>query len=596
MSPSNLHTAWAQLFVGCLASAGVRHAVLSPGSRSTPLALALAGEARIATTVVIDERAAGFIALGIARATAMPALLVCTSGTAGAHYYPAVIEASESEVPLVVVTADRPWELQRCGASQTIDQTRLFGAFVRHAAHLGEPSPHVEALRAVPRIAGRAVAEARGGVPGPVHVDVAFRKPLEPVVVASGEAWEAEVTALASRGVTASFPGAAHASVEAVGALVAAVAASRATLVIAGPTRAAERARMGAAVAAFARAAAATVLAEPTSASRFAPGGDSGRVHPCHPILASPSFVGALRPDLLVEIGAPPVSAAWSKLAASGSVQRVVIGAPRHADPHGTATLAVDGDAPDLLLRAAEVLLQSSGSRAEERAAAAERGGRLADAADRAIARALDASPLSEAAAARTLTDALPAGAVILVGNSGVVRELDCWGGRGGGIEVHHQRGAAGIDGLVAGAVGARIAIEPSRPVVVLLGDVAAVHDLGSLVVARSVAAPLVIVVVNNDGGRIFEQLPLAAAQIDAAVIERSFVTPHGVALSAVAASLGLAALRIESIPALRAALQTALTTACATVLEVVVPARDAASRARALGQAVDRAIAEAAR
>jgi len=596
VTPSNLHSAWARLFVSSLATAGVRHAVLSPGSRSTPLALALAAEGRIRTTVVIDERAAGFVALGIARTTASPSLLVCTSGTAGAHYYPAVIEASESEIPLVVVTADRPWELQRCGASQTIDQTRLFGAFVRHAAQIGEPAPHLEALRAVARIAGRVVMQARGPHPGPVHVDMAFRKPLEPVAVAARESWEDDVEALLARAAVTTFAGLPRASDEALAALVARVADSKSTLVVAGPTRAVERSRMAHAIAAFVRAAGATLLAEPTSAARFgAAPEDAG--HPCDPVVGSGSFVSAVDPDLLIEIGAPPVSAAWSKLASRGTSERVVLGAPGHADPHGTATLAIDGDAPDLLLRAAHALAEVADASAQARRASSARARTLGGAAARATSRALDAAPFSEASIARTVIDALPSGAVLLVGNSGVVRELDAWGGAGtSAIEVHHQRGAAGIDGLIAGASGARFATDVARPVVVLLGDVSAVHDLGGLVVAREASAPLVIVVVHNDGGRIFEQLPLGCTHVDPDVIERCFVTPHGISPSAVAASLGIASSRVETGLAFRAALQEALAAPRATVVEAVVPPRDAAARTRAVRQSIDRAIAEAAR
>jgi 2-succinyl-5-enolpyruvyl-6-hydroxy-3-cyclohexene-1-carboxylate synthase len=591
---SDLHSAWARLFVASLASAGVRHAVLSPGSRSTPLALALASEPRITTVVVIDERAAGFVALGISRATATPAVLVCTSGTAGAHYYPAVIEAAESEIPLVVVTADRPWELQRCGASQTIDQTRLFGAFVRHAATLGEPAPHLEALRAVPRTAAAVVRLARGPWPGPVHVDVAFRKPLEPIAIAGREAWQGDLDALVERGVPDATHGVPRAGDDAVAALVARVAASKSVWLVAGPTRAVERAAMRDAVAAFARAASATVLAEPTSAARF---GAGELIHPVDATLASDSFMASAAPDLIIEVGAPPVSASWLRIAMRGTIDRVVIGAPRLADPAGTATLVLEGDAADVLSRAARALAERADREASAREASKTRAASLGAAIDRVVSRALDAAPFSEASIARSLVDALPGGAVLLVGNSGIVRELDAWGGRGrDAFDVHHQRGAAGIDGLVAGAFGARVATDPARPVVVLLGDVAAVHDLGALVVARDAKAPLVVVVVDNGGGRIFEQLPLGDARVEPAVIERSFVTPHGVSITAVAAALGLATSRVDASRDFRAALEAALVLPATTVIEAVVAPRDAAARTRALRQAIDRAVAEATR
>src|SRR5262249_10288390 len=149
---------------------------------------------------IVDERSAAFFALGQARVTGRPSMLVCTSGTAGAHYLPAIIEASQSFVPMIVVTADRPWELYDVTAPQTIDQNKLFGDFVRHFAELGLPDATPSALRAVPRIAAQAVARALGPTPGPVHVNARFRKPLEPVRAAAPEAWEPLVAALSARG------------------------------------------------------------------------------------------------------------------------------------------------------------------------------------------------------------------------------------------------------------------------------------------------------------------------------------------------------------------------------------------------------------
>jgi len=180
-----LHVAWAELLLQSLAHAGVREVVVSPGSRSTPLALAADASTALRSHFIVDERTAGFIALGQARVTVRPTVLVCTSGTACAHYFPALIEASMSGVPMIVLTADRPWELQQTGASQTIDQTRLFGGFVRMFAALGAPEPSDGALRAVARTAAQAVAKSLGPEPGPVHVNVPFRKPLEPGVASA---------------------------------------------------------------------------------------------------------------------------------------------------------------------------------------------------------------------------------------------------------------------------------------------------------------------------------------------------------------------------------------------------------------------------
>ena len=180
MSAGAVQTIWAELIAATLAGAGVRTVVVSPGSRSTPLVAAIAARRECELVTIIDERAAAFYALGVARATGEPVALACTSGTAAAHYLPALVEASLAGVPLVALTANRPPELHACGAAQTIDQTRLYGAFARAAFALGAPVADALALAAVHRTIRQAVALARGPHPGPVHVDVPLRKPLEP--------------------------------------------------------------------------------------------------------------------------------------------------------------------------------------------------------------------------------------------------------------------------------------------------------------------------------------------------------------------------------------------------------------------------------
>ena len=174
-------TVWADVIAAALVEAGVTTCVVSPGSRSTPLVAALARDGRLELPVVIDERAAAFFALGLARASGAPVALACTSGSAAAHYLPAIVEASTAGVPLVALTADRPPELHACGANQTIDQVKLYGGFVRTARDLGAPEPTALALRALRRQVVDAVAHARGPIPGPVHLNVPLRKPLEPV-------------------------------------------------------------------------------------------------------------------------------------------------------------------------------------------------------------------------------------------------------------------------------------------------------------------------------------------------------------------------------------------------------------------------------
>ena len=177
---SNLHIVWGELLLDALAEAGVRQVVVSPGSRSTPLVLAAARHPRLTTTVVIDERCAAFVALGQGRASGRPSVVICTSGTAGAHHLPAVVEASEAAIPMLLLTADRPPELQGRGALQTIRQAGLYGHFVRATWELGLPDPHPQALAGVRATAALAVHATLDPRPGPVHLNAPFRTPLEP--------------------------------------------------------------------------------------------------------------------------------------------------------------------------------------------------------------------------------------------------------------------------------------------------------------------------------------------------------------------------------------------------------------------------------
>lgn len=563
---SNLHTAWARLFLRAAAAAGVTDVVLSPGSRSTPLAVAAAEEPGVRLHVIVDERSAAFFALGQARVTGRPPLLVCTSGTAGAHYFPAIIEASQSHVPLVAVTADRPWELQDATAPQTIDQTKLFGGFVRHQAELGVPDPAPAAIRAVPRIAAQAVAAALGPTPGPVHINARFRKPLDPVRVPAPEPWEALVASLSARGapaVHATPPSVDH---DAVDAVVERVMRAERGLIACGPAPIAQAACRNA-ILELARRTGFPVLAEATSQIRF--GGDrSGVVSIAafDALLRATAFRDRYVPDLILQLGAPPTSGAYADLiAASSGAARVVIAPHGWNDPQGDAALLVHAQ-PGALARAVSARIPSRiGSPPPWAAAFARAGERAAAVVDRAIQKRF-----CEGSVARALVAACPEGSTLVVGNSTPVRDLDAYCPPSPrAIRVVHQRGASGIDGLVSGAAGARSV--SAEPVALLLGDLSLVHDLGGLALLRRAEGPLVIVVVQNGGGRIFEQLPIARAA-DAATFERCFATPTPIDFGSVAAGVGVPYARVEALGDLQEALARAFAAGGATLIEAVVP------------------------
>ena len=581
-----IQTVWAELIATTLVDAGVTTAVISPGSRSTPLTAALAGDGRLALPTLVDERAAGFFALGLARASGAPVALVCTSGTAAAHYFPALIEASEAGIPLVVLTADRPAELHACAAPQTIDQVKLYGGFVRAYLDLGAPDGSALALRALRRKIAQAVATARGPAPGPVHVEIPLRKPLEPARPVTATEREAAVIAIAlsiEPLVRATAPQA-RADDALVAELAAAIAARRRGVIVAGP---APLAHAGARAAVYALAARAgyPVLAEAGSQLRFGPRGDVVACDRWDLALGAPRLAEILAPELILQIGADPVAAAWPPfLARHRGAARWVIAAGGWPDPDSSARGLLRGDVADAVARiAAGVAVPADAAWLDAWAAADERATTAADA-------ALAAHRDGEPALLRAVVDALPAGAALVLGNSLPVRVIDQVAAGGGrDLAVITQRGANGIDGLIAGAAGAAAA---GRPTALLLGDVSFAHDVGGLAAARLAGAPLAIVVVDNGGGRIFDGLPVAGSGLPPGAFERHWTTPAGVDPVAAAAAFGVAGRVVRDPDEAAAAVRAALAGAGPVVLHAPVAAAGALAFRRdvtaAIGAAAD--------
>lgn len=612
-SAESLHIAWAKLFLRAAWHAGVREVVLSPGSRSTPLAIAAHESPDLRTEVVVDERSAAFFALGQARVTGRPTVLACTSGTASAHYFPAIIEASMSGVPLVALTADRPWELQQAGASQTIDQIKLFGGFVRAFFALGAPEPHEGALRAVARTAAQAVAAALGPNPGPVHVNAPFRKPLEPVPGAAIEPWHSVHESLMRAGPTRALSVAARDADPAVAEVASLLEGAERGLLVCGPAPAhGDVAGYRREIAALGRALGFPILAEATSQVRFgaaetsregASRGAPVLVSALDALLRSRAFRAHHAPDVIVEIGAPPTSTGYAQLLAeSPRCRRVVIAPSGWTDPASTASILVHADVQAFCLALRAHLAARSGTARAEQPASGDRaraeGARsfaaaVAAADDRARA-VIDAAvpeepsaPLTEAAVSRAVLAACPADSILVLGNSSPVRDVDEYVAPSSKpLRVLHQRGASGIDGLVSGAAGAQSVSKEA--VTLLLGDVSLLHDIGGLAVARSAKGPLVIVAIDNGGGRIFEQLPIGRALGPGEAFERLFATPQPVDLGSVAAAFGVASARAGTVADLRAALAAAHARPGATLLVAAVPPHDGAERHKTLWTRID--------
>ena len=519
---------------------GVTDAVIAPGSRSTPLALALAAEPRLRVHVHHDERAAGFIALGVSLASGRPAVVLTTSGTAAVELHPAVVEAHHAGVPLIACTADRPPELQGVGAPQTIDQRHLFGAAVRWYAEPGAPDA---ALAGTWRsLAARAVADAGGasGAPGPVHLNLAFREPLLgdpgplPAGRPNGAPWH--------RAGSTSADLADRELLNLVGRL-----AGKRVLIVAGGG-----AGDPSAIHALARVGGWPVVADPRSGCRLP---RPTTVAHADALLRVPGFAADRRPDVVLRVGAPPASKVVAQWLAALDVDQITIG--RHGgwqDPEHTATVVVAADPAAV----AKQLVRSLGDHPAPGDWLAQ--WQQADgAADVAIAGRLSAHPEpTEPGAARDVVAALPEGAALVVASSMPIRDVEWYAAPRAGIDVFANRGANGIDGVVSTAVG--VALARRRPTAALVGDIAFLHDSNALIGIRARGIDLAIVVVDNDGGGIFSFLPQAAA-LPADRFEQLFGTPHGVRAEELAAAHGLASLTVEDPAALPVAVQSVFST-----------------------------------
>jgi 2-succinyl-5-enolpyruvyl-6-hydroxy-3-cyclohexene-1-carboxylate synthase len=529
----NPATALARVLVDELRRCGLREAVVAPGSRSTPLAMALHAAPGIRLHVRVDERSASFLALGLAKASRAPVAVVCTSGTAAAHFHAAVIEADESAVPLLVLTADRPPELRGTGASQAIDQLKLYGTAVRWFCEVGVPEAAAQAgyWRS---LAGRAWAQAAGtggGSAGPVHLNLAFRDPLVPDGApeagwdlagrAGGAPWTRFGAATAMPG-TVDLPWTER-----------------------GVIACGDGSYDPAPLARLAAAAGWPLLAEPSSPARQGPAALPAYSY----LLESAEFLAAHRPDVIVSAGRPGLS--------RGQLAFLRGSVPGWPQPPGRHVVLAAGPArwADPGRSATDVAGAVRLTGAPDTGAATARPGpwlaswRAADAAaGSATALLLDKSEaLTEPRLARDLAALLPDGALLWAASSLPVRDLDQQMGARGGLTVLASRGASGIDGLVSSAMGAALAHQAAGggPAVALLGDLALLHDSAGLALGPDEPVPdLCLVVVNNDGGGIFSQLEPAAF---AGPFERVFGTPHGTDLERLAGASGVPYARVTT-------------------------------------------------
>jgi len=508
-------------FVDELVRCGATDACTSPGSRSTPLVLSLVRDGRLRCHSHVDERASAFFALGLAKATRRPVVVACTSGTAAAEYLPAVIEAHEAGVPLVVLTADRPPELRDVGAGQTIDQVKLYGGAVRWFVDFGIHPASPARVRWARSLACRVMWAVSGasGRPGPVQVNVPLREPLVPDGPLPEEPQPGRPGGAPWLARPAGVPASSAAE------LAAAVAGAQRPLVVAG--RAERDPSLPGALGAFAAAVGAPVLADTLAGARRGP----NAVAHYDALLRVAGFGAAQRPDVVVRAGDLPTSKPLRQWLAGLGPETVQVALEPEAvwsDPDGVLHAILPGDPATTLRGAAE------GARAADAAwLAAWRG--ADDAAAGAISATIGAGALNEPLIARTVVAALGDGDVLFAASSMPVRDLETFApARDGGPRVLCNRGANGIDGTVAAALGA--AASGARTTL-LTGDVALAYDHSALLAVSRLGLDLAIVLVDNGGGGIFDFLPVSG-ETDA--FEEHVATPTGLEPERIAALYGL--------------------------------------------------------
>jgi len=527
-----------------MARCGISGAVTSPGSRSTPLVAALTADGGFPVFSQIDERSAGFFALGLAKASGRPALLACTSGTAAANYLPAVIEAYEARVPLIVCTADRPPELRGIGAGQTIDQVKLYGDNVLMFTEVGVDRLTAQTARWIRSLACRAAWTSLGQRRGPVHLNFPFREPLLPELPLAEETplehgrsdrrpWTARVESFGDPQVAAEM-------------LAPIIASAPKGILVAGRVEGGLNGpRLTAATEAFSVATGWPVLADPLSGVRCS----SRSIAHYDALLSAAPLALSAQPTAVLRFGDMPTSKplrTW--LEQLDAVEVLIDPEMAWQDPSQQTDLAFNAQ-PAAVLE----LLAASGSVPDPAWAA---GWQQADAfATEAIDEVLG-DQLSEPAVARQLGAQLPADVTLVVASSMPIRDVESFfPNRDEPLRVLSNRGANGIDGTIATAYG--VAAASDGPTVLLIGDVAFAHDVGSLLNARRLGAPLTIVLADNAGGGIFDFLEVSEHK---AFYDEHVLTPTGLDVAGAAAAFGLHLLEVATLDEFSAALDYGIT------------------------------------
>jgi 2-succinyl-5-enolpyruvyl-6-hydroxy-3-cyclohexene-1-carboxylate synthase len=541
MDSTNGNTALASAFVEELARGGVRLAVVSPGSRSTPLAVALWRRPEIEVSVIVDERSAAFFALGAAQATGAPVAMLCTSGTAAANYHPAICEADESALPLIALSADRPPELRGIGAGQTTDQIKLFGSAVRWFCEVGTHDADDAGLLHYRSVACRALAAARGEPrPGPVHLNLPWREPLAPIPT-EGAVTATDPLALEGRDprpLTAVTPIDMEPSAFLLDEVAGHIGSADSGVIVAGRQLDPE---LREPLAKLAEASGFPILAEPTSQLRCGPHDRSHVISTYDHLLRDERFRRSVRPDLILRFGELPTSKPLREwIARSGADQIVVDPGGGWNEPTNRAAALLRADATEL----------ASGWAARLGDEQRERPSRWLDAeaaARKALTNKLESlDEITEPGLHLALGKAHANGDLVYTASSMPIRDQEAFLAPSETDALFLcNRGTNGIDGLISSGIGAAHA--GGRPTTIITGDLGLLHDIGGLAALRDVSTPVRIVVIDNDGGGIFGFLPQAEA-LRNDEFEALLGTPHSVDVAKAAALFDLSHRCLESL------------------------------------------------
>ncbi len=544
MKHQEITTLWSWIIVEELVRNGIVFFCISPGSRSTPLTVAASRHPATICKTFPDERAGAFFALGYARATSRPAVLICTSGTAAANYFPAVVEASMDHQPMLVLSADRPFELRETGANQTIRQSGIYGSYSRWSFQLPEPSvetPPAAILSAI----DYAVSTCRGNPKGPVHLNVPFREPLEPVPVSRSNAWLDALGKWKGSGTPwcRYLPHQNAPESAAIEEIAGLVASAENPFIIAGhlDRPAAARAVLN--------------LSQALNIPLYADISSQLRLHKDTVALQqawlSEHYVNVNRADLVLHFGGSVVGKKPGQVLKTWAPDHLIVikDHPDRYDPEHTFTMSIEAS-PEAFAKALAGAAGHRTGKPIQRTTWAER-----------IEREIEQlagpdSPVTEISAARMVSQLIDPGHGLFLANSMPVRDMDMYAARSAEtlIPTAVNRGASGIDGIISSAAGFACGLE--RPVTLIIGDISFLHDMNALCLLRPMKEPLVIVVINNNGGGIFSFLPISAQQD---IFEENFGTPQGLNIAAAAATFAIDHHR----PATNAAFRECYTSAC---------------------------------